>query len=264
MARPPVFALAIAVAAALHLTAAPALAQAAPQSTPQTGTMTDTERDSFRAEVRAYLMEHPEVIFEAVSEFERRNQEQQASMDTTLVELNADEIYRDGHSWVGGNPDGDLTLVEFMDYRCGFCRRAQPQVMDLLGSDGNIRLVIKEFPILGPQSEVMSRFAVAVQQLGGDTPFADVHERLMGWDGDIADADIRAISAELGLDGDAVLAQMSDGAVTEVLRANHELAQRLQISGTPTFVLGSGDGGELLRGFMQADEMEAVATRLRG
>lgn len=248
------------LSASLLLSAQPAAAQSAAQSTP----MSDAERAAFRAEVRAYLMENPEVIFEAVAEFERRNQASQADMDATLVELNADAIYRDGFSWVSGNPDGDLTLVEFMDYRCGYCRRAQEHVLSLLESDGNIRLVIKEFPILGPQSELMSRLAVAVHQLGGDSAYETVHDRLMTWQGDFLEADARAMAGEVSLDGETVLARMNSDEVNAVLRANSDLARRLQISGTPTFVMGAGDAGQLLRGFMPADQMAAAAARLRG
>lgn len=241
------------------------LALALPLAAPaQTAPLTDAEREAFRAEVRAYLMENPEVIFEAVAEFERRNQEEQASMDATLVELNAEAIYSDGFSWVGGNPDGDLTLVEFMDYRCGYCRRAQPQVMQLLETDGNIRLVVKEFPILGPESETMSRFAVAVHQLGGDAAYEVAHERLMAWEGDFFEDDIRALAGDLGLNGEEVRARMTSDAVDEVLAENAALARRLQISGTPTFVMGAGEGGELLRGFLPLQAMQDVAQRLRG
>lgn len=249
--------LAAALAFALPLSAP---AQTASQILP----MTDAERAAFRAEVRAFLMENPEVIFEAVAELERRNQEEQASMDGTLVELNAEALYADGYSWVGGNPDGDLTLVEFMDYRCGYCRRASPLIDELVESDGNIRLVVKEFPILGPQSETMSRFAVAVHQLGGDAAYALAHERLMVWDGDFFEDDVRSLAAELALDGDAVQARMTGEAVNDVLRENAALARRLQISGTPTFVMGAGESGELLRGFLPLPAMQAAAQRLRG
>ncbi|MCL4674924.1 MAG: DsbA family protein [Pararhodobacter sp.] len=226
--------------------------------------LSDAERDAFGENVRAYLMSNPEVIFEAVAEFERRTAEAQSGMDTTLVEINADEIFADGHSWIGGNLDGDLTLVEFMDYRCSFCRRAVVQVANLLAADGNIRLIIKEFPILGPQSEVMSRFAVATQQRGSDTQYEAVHDRLMAWDGDFTETSARLLADELGLETDAVIGHMNSDEVSAVLLANRQLAQRLQINGTPTFVIGGLEGGELMRGFMQTDEMQAVATRLRG
>ncbi|MCB1390896.1 MAG: DsbA family protein [Rhodobacteraceae bacterium] len=262
MVRNALFAALVAVAAAgSTLSAGPALSQTsgAALSAPAS----DADREAFRAEVRAYLMEHPEVIFEAVAEYERRQQAAQADMDLALVQINADDIFHDDHSWVTGNPDGDVTLVEFMDYRCGYCRRAQPAVLDLVSGDGNIRLVIKEFPILGPQSEVMSRFALAVQQLGGDEPYARAHEALMSWEGDISADDLRGMASDLGLDGAAVLAAMNGDSVTAVLRANHELAQRLQISGTPTFVMGEGDGGELLRGYMPLEQMQQAVARLR-
>lgn len=252
MVRLPLIAACLASALAL---ATPATAQTA---------MSDADRAAFHAEVRAFLMENPEVIFEAVAEFERRQQSAQADMDLALVEINADAIFRDGHSWVTGNPDGDVTLVEFMDYRCGYCRRAHPAVTELVGSDGNLRLVVKELPILGPQSELMSRFAVAVRQAGGDAPYAAVHEALFAWQGDITLEDLAGLAGEQGLDAGTVLAAMNGEAVTAVLRENHALAQRLQISGTPTFVMGDGTSGELLRGFLPLDEMRRTLTRLRG
>jgi len=249
-----------AVSAALLL-AAPLAAQTGAFSEP----LGDAERAGLRAEIRAYLMEHPEVIFEAVAEYERRTMAQQADMDATLVEINADEIFTDGHSWVGGNPEGDITLVEFMDYRCGFCRRAFPQMMDFANDDGNVRLILKELPILGPQSEVMSRFAVAVLQLGDDAQYFAAHERLLEWEGDLPDSALGAMAEELGLEAGAVLARMRSAEVSEVLAANRALAQRLQINGTPSFVMGTPEGpAELLRGFLPAQELHGVAAQLRG
>ena len=221
------------------------------------------DRDTLRAEIRAYLLENPEVIFEAVAEYERRNMAAQADMDSTLVEINAPEVFFDSYSWVGGNPDGDLTLVEFMDYRCSFCRRAFPEMMDFALQDGNIRLVIKEFPILGPQSEAMSRFAVAVQQLAGNEAYFTAHERLLAWPGDFIESSIGALATELGLDPVAVNARMRAPEVTAILEENRALAQRLQISGTPSFAMGDGFGGELLRGFLPADQLAQVAASLR-
>ena len=123
MVRLPQIAPTFALALGLSLTGAPLLAQSGTTDAPA---MSETERDALRSEIRAYLLDHPEVIFEAVAEYERRQQNAQADMDLALVQINAEDIFRDGHSWVAGNPEGDITLVEFMDYRCGYCRRAQP------------------------------------------------------------------------------------------------------------------------------------------
>ncbi|KPQ08104.1 MAG: Protein-disulfide isomerase [Rhodobacteraceae bacterium HLUCCA12] len=250
------------------VSAATALALASPLAAQSGGfgeDLDDEGRAALRAEIRDYLMAHPEVIFEAVAEFERRNVEQQADMDATLVEINADDIFDDGYSWVGGNPDGDITLVEFMDYRCSFCRRAFPQMMDFAESDGNVRLVVKEFPILGPESETMSRFAVAVHQLGGDETYFAAHERLMSWEGEVRDSALGGLASELGLDAEAVLERMDTAAVSEIISSNRALAQRLQISGTPSFVMGTADGNaEMLRGFLPAEELHNLASQLRG
>lgn len=226
--------------------------------------LSDAARELLRQEIRAYLLDNPEVIFEAVAEYESRTAAAQADMDGALVEINADELFHDSFSWQGGNPDGDLTLVEFMDYRCSFCRRAWEPMMDFVGSDGDVRLVIKELPILGRESEIMSRFAVAVLQLGGDDAYLAVHEALYAWQGELNETSLQALAVSLGLDGEAVLDRMEDDAVSEVLQRNRALAQRLQINGTPSFVLGDGLGGEMLRGMVPADQLEMVAAELRG
>jgi protein-disulfide isomerase len=245
--------------------AAPLLAPApAPAQTLFGQNLSEADRTALHAEFRAFLMQNPEVIFEAVAEFERRTAVAQADMDGALIEINADEIFGDGVSWVGGNPDGDVTLVEFMDYRCSFCRRAHPQMIDFVEGDGNVRLVIKEFPILGPQSELMSRFAVAVHQIGGDAAYETVHEQLLAVTGDVNDTVLQAMAVELGLDGEAVIARMRAPEVTEILTRNRALAQRLQISGTPSFVMGINGTGEMLRGMVPADELHRVASELRG
>ena len=221
--------------------------------------MTEDERAAFRAEVRAYLLDNPEVIMEAVNLLEQRQAEAAAQADKQLVAENAEALFDDGFSWVGGNPEGDLTLVEFMDYRCGYCRRASAEVDKLLAGDGNIRLVVKEFPILGEASMTSSRFAIAAKQVAGDDAYAQVHDALMELEGDPSEVVLRRLAEGLGLDADAILARMDAPEVTQEIAATRALAQRLQITGTPTFVLGD----ELLRGYLPADQMEIIAAHQR-
>ncbi len=221
--------------------------------------LTEAERAAFRDEVRAYLMDNPEVIIEAVDLLKERNAEQQAQADVALVEDNADALFDDGYSWVGGNPDGDITLVEFMDYRCGYCRRAKPEVAKLLAADGNIRLIIKEFPILGDASVASSRFAIATRKVAGDEAYEQVHDALMELDGDVNDVILGRLAEGLGLDSAAILARMNDDDITAEIAETRALAQRLQISGTPTFVLED----ELLRGYLPADQLEIIVSEKR-
>ena len=221
--------------------------------------MTETEKVEFGAQVREYLLENPEVIIEAINILEQRNAAAEAAADKDLVSENADALFDDGFSWVGGNPDGDVTLVEFMEYRCWYCRRAIPEVAELLSSDGNIKLVIKEFPILGDASVLSSRFAVATKHVVGNDAYRQVHDALLEFNGEVTDVTLRRISDGLGLDSDAILAAMDSDAVTEEITKTRELAQRLKISGTPTFVLGT----EMLRGYVKADQMQQIVDSVR-
>ena len=222
--------------------------------------MSLAERESFRAEIRSYLMDNPEVIIEAVELLESRKAQQQAAHDDSLVSVNAEDLFNDGFSWEGGNPDGDITLVEFIDYRCGYCRRAHEEVTELVGTDGNIRFIVKEFPILGEGSMLSSRFAVAAKQLAGDDAYKAAHEALITLPGDVNPTTLRRLADTLGLDADAVMDHMNSEDVAAVIRETRELAQRLQIRGTPTFVMG----GQLVRGYVPLDGMQQIIDEERG
>lgn len=221
--------------------------------------MSAEERAAFGEQVREYLLENPDVIVEAINILEQRQAEVEAQADLDLVAAHADELFNDGYSWVGGNPEGDITLVEFMDYRCGYCRRAVPEVAKLLEADGDIRLVIKEFPILGEASVLSSRFAVATKHVAGDEAYKQVHDALIEFSGDVSEVTLRRIADGLSLDTDAILDAMDSDKVTSELAQTRELAQRLQISGTPTFVLES----EMLRGYLPADQLKLIAEDVR-
>ncbi len=236
-----------------------ALGLALPAQALDLDSMTDAERAAFRDEVRAYLMENPEVIMEAVAVLEQREADAQAQSDKDLVAANADALFDDGHSWVGGNPDGDITLVEFLDYRCGYCKRAHPEVTNLLKEDGNIRFIVKEFPILGEQSVTASRFAIATQQVAGDDAYHAVSEALMAYSGDITEPALRRMAEPLDLPVDDIIAAMGSEEVTAVIEENHALGRALQISGTPSFVMEN----QMLRGYVPQEEMEMIADEIR-
>ncbi|PQO24494.1 disulfide bond formation protein DsbA [Rhodobacteraceae bacterium WD3A24] len=221
--------------------------------------MTNAERQAFRAEIRDYLLDNPEVILEAVQVLEERQQSAQAEGDMNMVQANGREIFNDGHSWVGGDPEGDITLVEFSDYRCSFCRRAHPEVMDMIADDGDIRYIVKEFPILGEQSERASRYAISVLQLEGDAAYARAHDTLMTYRGEITRRALASISEDLGVDHDAITARMDAPEVTEVIEQNRALATQLQINGTPTFVLED----QMLRGYLPRGQMEQMIAQMR-
>jgi len=226
--------------------------------------MSDSERGAFRAEVRTFLMENPEVIMEAVAVLEERERAEAAQADAGLIRAHAETIFEDGYSHIAGNPEGDITIVEFVDYRCGYCRRAHGDVQELVSSDGNIRLVTKEFPILGPNSMVSSQFAIAVKQVAGPEAYAAAYDLLITLNAEMTEPALRRLAETLDVDADAVLAAMQSDAVREEIRQTRALAQQLNISGTPTFVLGSIDGeSEMLRGYVPLDGMRRIVAEVR-
>lgn len=244
----PILALALA-----GLLAVPAVAETAAPS------MTEAERQAFRAEVRAYLLEHPEVLMEAIGVLEERQNAAAQAGDAALIATNHAAIFDDAASWSGGNPDGDVTVVEFMDYRCGYCRKAFEEVETLVNGDGNIRFVVKEFPILGEDSELASRFAIATLQLAGDDAYKVAHDRLMTMRGNLTAETLDRLAGELGLDAAAIRARMDTAEVSSVIARNRALAEALKIDGTPTFVID----GVMLRGYLPLDGMRQIVEEAR-
>ena len=234
---------------ALSLVAAPATAQGLEA-------MTDTERAAFRAEVKAYLLENPEVLVEAMNVLQARQDIAESGRDAEMLQENAAAIFNDPASYVGGNPDGDITVVEFLDYRCSYCRKAMAEVAELVQSDGNIRFVVKEFPILGEDSVASSRFAIAVLQLHGAAAYATLHDALMTLRGSADAETLSRMATDLGLDPQPILAHMDSAEVTAVIEANRALGDALAISGTPTFVIN----GTLLRGYVPLDGMRQIVA----
>lgn len=236
--------------ATLAVTAALALPAAAAAEPLDLSNMSVSDRAAFGEEVRAYILEHPEVILDAVQVLEQRRTQAAAQNDRQLIAANHDRIFDDGYSWVGGNPEGDVTLVEFMDYRCGYCKKAQPELEALLKRDPNIRLVIKEFPILGPDSVKAGKMALAALELDPEK-FGALHEKLMSYRGNLTEQAAYHVAEDAGYDVDKLKELAGSDRIDERVQKNYQLAEALGIQGTPGFVVGN----EIIRGYLPADEM---------
>lgn len=221
--------------------------------------MSDTDRQALRAEIRAYLLENPEVLMEAIGVLEERQQSEAAAADREMLSLMAPRLFDDPASWAGGNLQGDVTLVEFIDYRCGYCRRAWAETEELVASDGNIRRVIKEFPILGEQSALSSRFAIATLQVAGADAYKAVHDALLAMRSDAVPEALERLATEQGLDAAAIMARMDAPEVTAVIEANYALAQALQLNGTPSYVVD----GTMVRGYVPLAGMRDIVAQQR-
>lgn len=249
--------------ATLALTAALALPAALPLSAGAApldlGNMSDADRAAFGEAVREYLLANPEVMMEVIQELETRRSAAAQQADQRLIAENAERLLDDGFSYVAGNPLGDVTLVEFLDYRCGYCKKAQPEVEALLERDPNVRLVVKEFPILGPDSVTAGKLALAALDMDPDR-FVPLHHAMMEYKGNLTEQVAYRLAGEAGYDVDALRKKADSSEVDDRLQQNYQLAQALGLQGTPAFVVGN----EIIRGYLPADELEAAVKEARG
>ena len=208
--------------------------------------LTNADRKVLQKEIRRYILENPDIIFEAADIVRKREAALELQEDEELIQSNFNEIFYDNYSYVGGNPDGDITIVEFVDYKCGYCRKAAELVRELIAKDDNIRFVVKEFPILGEASLVSSKFAIAVKNIGGPEKYKVAHDILLALTAEPTEIYLRRIAKELELNPEELFEAMQSDLVAQEIDQTGELAQKLQISGTPTFILGD----QFLRGFV--------------
>ena len=241
-----------------HRIAALALAGLAATAPQAQEAFTPAQRDALDARIRSYLLENPEVLLEAFDILEQRRQAAQADSDAALVAMNADRLFQNPMSPVLGNPDGDVTVVKFSDYRCGYCKAAAPIIADLIESDRSVRVVIKEFPVLGEASVMAGRVALAAAQQGADI-YARLHEALLGYNGDLTDRTAMRLAEQAGVDMDALRAAIEAPAIADEIRSTYALARELGINGTPSFVIGD----RIVRGMMPPERMRELVDAAR-
>jgi protein-disulfide isomerase len=224
----------------------------------QSSSLTPEQERSIQKLIIKTIKERPEIVLEALKSFEAKKlASQHALIQKTLTERSKD-IFRNTDDPVGGNPDGDVTLVEFFDYRCGYCKRVHPSVMKLIKEDGNIRYVYKEFPILGPDSVYAARAALASQPQGKYAEFSDA---LMASRGNLDKGRVLTIARKAGLDTAALEKEMRamKGDIERILQNNYKLAQELDIDGTPGFVIGD----RVIRGAVEFNALKSVVAQTR-
>ncbi len=209
--------------------------------------------------IRSYLLTNPGVIIEAVSVYEAQQKAAAAAADTDLITSNHEEIFNDGFSIVRGNPDGDITLVEFSDYNCGFCKKAHGEVEKFVKADGNIRLVIKELPILGQASVLAARAALASSKQDDGKMYPAFNDALITHRGSHTEATIMALATEVGLNVEQLKTDMESQDISDKINKTYSLAQKLRINGTPAFIIGD----EVVRGFVPADRLKGLAEAAR-
>jgi protein-disulfide isomerase len=206
---------------------------AAPASAQQNETLTDQAK--MEQIIHDYLLAHPEVILESVEKYQKQQEQASAQKQSQALVDRREELLHAAADPVIGNPNGDVTIVEFFDYRCPYCKQVEPALEALLGEDRQLRLVYKEFPVLGADSVTASKAALAAKKQGKYDAF---HRAMMTLKGQINEAAVFKTAESVGLDVERLKRDIASPEVARALKANSDLAKALDIGGTPAFVIG--------------------------
>jgi protein-disulfide isomerase len=185
--------------------------------------------------VHDYLTKNPEVLVEMTNELDKRQQAEQAAQQEKVISDNADALFRSPLAYFAGNPNGDVTVVEFFDYNCGFCRHALPDVVKLIEGDDKVKVVFKDLPIFGDESEGAAKVALAAGKQG---KYFEMHQKLFSEPGKADKDKGLRIAAELGLDVPQLEKDMEDPSIQQALDEAKDLAQKLGLQGTPLYLIG--------------------------
>lgn len=216
------------------------------------------DRAAIEGIVRDYLLANPEVMLEVQQALEEKQREAQRVAQTRSIEEDAGRIFDAAHDGVFGNPEGSYTLVEFFDYNCGYCKRALADMEQMVAADPDVRFVLKEFPILGPDSQAAHIVSMAFRNLAPDQ-YGEFHTRLMGAAGRANEESAVRLAVSLGVDETALREEMKNPAIAAAFQDTYELANRLSITGTPSYVVGD----EVVFGALGREVLEKKVANLR-
>jgi protein-disulfide isomerase len=221
--------------------------------------VSDGEKRRIESIVREYLLKNPEVLQEALTNLEKKQAEAEEKAKTEAVLTQREAIYRNPQDIVLGNPKGDITLVEFFDYNCGYCKKAMVDVQALVKSDGNIRLIQKDMPVLGQGSVEAARVATAYRMQATPDKYQEFHTKLLGGRGQANLDRALAVAKEVGADITRLELDMKKPQVVDILQGNLKLADSLKITGTPSYVYGD----EVLVGASSLETLKAKTIEVR-
>ncbi|HML13443.1 MAG TPA: DsbA family protein [Xanthobacteraceae bacterium] len=200
----------------------------------------DTQRGEIERIIKEYLLSHPELLQDVMNELEKRQTAAKAEQQTAGVREHKDVLFNSSHQVTLGNPKGDVTMVEFFDYNCGYCRRALGDMLQLLKTDPNLKVVLKEYPVLGPGSLEAAQVAVAARmQDRTGKKYLDFHQRLLGGHGPADKAHALAAAKEAGFDIARIEKDLGSDEVSETLKENMKVAEAIGLDGTPSYIIGS-------------------------
>jgi protein-disulfide isomerase len=225
---------------AMLLAASMMLAPLASAQTPSTQTFSTDQQHEIEGIIKNYLVTHPEVLQDAMDALDKRQKEAEADKARATIKENNATIFNSSHQVVLGNPQGNVTMVEFFDYNCAYCKRALSDMLDLLKTDPELKFVLKEFPVLGEGSVEAARVAVAARmQDSSGKKYIEFHQKLLGGRGPADKAHALAVAKDVGLDMARIEKDMTSDEAKKTIEENMKLADALGVSGTPSYVVGN-------------------------
>ncbi len=219
--------------AAVATTTAPSQPTADPTAKP--AAFSPDQKKQIEDIIKSYLVANPEIFLDVQTALEEKMEKDQAEKLKVAIADNAAEIYRAPDASIAGNPDGDITVVEFFDYNCGYCKRGLADVTKLVETDPKVRVVFKELPILSKGSEQAAHVALAAKKQG---KYWELHKAMLGAKGHMDEAAALKIAEKLGLDMDKLKADMTSPEVKAEIKRDEDLAKKMGVNGTPHFLIG--------------------------
>jgi protein-disulfide isomerase len=217
---------------------------------------TPEQRKEIEGLIRDFLVNHPDVLADAIQAADEKLKRDAKDKAARALADHRAEVFDDPQTPVAGNPQGDVTLVEFFDYRCPYCKQVQPGIEKLLREDHQLRVVYKEFPVLGPESNLAAHVALAARK---QDKYAAFHTAMMATTGRIDEAVIYKVAASVGLDVDQLKQDTKSPEIDQLLKANLNLATLLDIDGTPAFVIGEA----IIPGALDYDGLQQLIADMR-
>jgi protein-disulfide isomerase len=214
------------------------------------------QRQQIESIIHDYLMQHPDVLIAALRQAEDKMHQDDDAKASQAVSKHRKEVFDDPATPVAGNPEGDVSLVEFFDYRCPYCKQVEPSIESMLKQDPKLRIVYKEFPILGPVSVTAAQAALAARAQGKYDAF---HAAMMTAHGNITDSTVYEIAGSVGLNVDKLKRDMASPAVAQTIKEDMKLADALDIHGTPAFIIGD----KVVPGAVDLDALKTMIADAR-
>jgi len=215
----------------------------------QPGQFSQKQKEAINNMIRDYILEHPEILPEAIQILQSRAKK-------AMLQQNHTRLYDDGFSYIGGNPKGDVTLIEFFDYNCSYCKGALRTLERLKKEDSDLRIIYKELPVLSESSYIAAKAAMAAMKQG---KYEQFHIALLKNTGNLTEERIFEIARDVGLDEQALAKDMTSPLMDRNLQINHSLAEALEINGTPGFVIGDA----IIPGAVPYEELVKIIARTR-